>query len=161
MTVRQQYYIKHPSMPILWLSYACFYMVILAGHKTCLRSSDGSVSWWAVQFIVECRNDDTAVYNQLLCNNKKESLDFIRHNQQSLRTECYQGIIDHIESSSLNEASQFRLWNVIYHLIYLLIILVILGAFYSFIKIPWQFVEKLENQFFASLWLTNSSGLRL
>lgn len=44
---------------------------------------------------------------------ERQRLDFIRHNQRSLRMECYQGIVDHIENNSLNEANQVRLGNAV------------------------------------------------
>ena len=44
---------------------------------------------------------------------ERQRLDFIRHNQSTLRMECYQGIVDHIENNSLNEADKVRLGTAI------------------------------------------------
>ncbi|XP_071040054.1 uncharacterized protein [Parasteatoda tepidariorum] len=44
---------------------------------------------------------------------ESQRLDFIRNNQGTLRTECYQGLIDHVERNSLNETDRVRLGTAV------------------------------------------------
>ncbi|KAG8178525.1 hypothetical protein JTE90_022848 [Oedothorax gibbosus] len=44
---------------------------------------------------------------------ERQRLDYIRYNQSTLRTECYQGIVDHVEKNALNAADEFRLGTAV------------------------------------------------
>ena len=50
-------------------------------------------------------------------------LNFYRNNKEKLRIECYQGIVDHVACSALNNSNNFneleRLGNVFFFTIYL------------------------------------------